>query len=104
MNTGAQMLMGSISLLIVSLLTGELNGWDITAVSARSLYGLSYLITARFTCRVRFLWLAVAKCADLARGNVCICQPDRGRLLGVWFGMNRWSRASGWRQQSLSGR
>jgi len=44
MNTGAQMLMGSISLFIVSLITGELNGWDVTAVSARSLYGLTYLI------------------------------------------------------------
>jgi len=44
MNTGAQMLMGSVSLLIASLLTGELNGWDITAVSSRSIYGLSYLI------------------------------------------------------------
>jgi drug/metabolite transporter (DMT)-like permease len=44
MNTGAQMLMGSISLLIVSLLTGELHGWDITAVSSRSIYGLTYLI------------------------------------------------------------
>jgi drug/metabolite transporter (DMT)-like permease len=44
MNTGAQMLMGSISLFIISLITGELNGWDVTAVSARSLYGLSYLI------------------------------------------------------------
>src|SRR3972149_3982164 len=28
MNTGAQMLMGSIGLFIVSLLSGELNGWD----------------------------------------------------------------------------
>ncbi len=44
MNTGAQMLTGSIGLFIVSLVTGELNGWDVTAVSARSLYGLSYLI------------------------------------------------------------
>ncbi len=44
MNTGSQMLMGSASLLIVSLLTGELNGWDITAVSSRSIYGLTYLI------------------------------------------------------------
>jgi len=44
MNTGAQMLMGSVSLFIVSLISGELHGWDITAVSARSLYGLSYLI------------------------------------------------------------
>jgi drug/metabolite transporter (DMT)-like permease len=44
MNTGAQMLMGSISLFIVSLVTGELNGWHVAAVSARSLFGLSYLI------------------------------------------------------------
>jgi len=44
MNTGAQMLMGSVSLFIVSLVSGELHGWDVTAVSARSLYGLSYLI------------------------------------------------------------
>ncbi len=44
MNTGAQMLMGSISLLIVSLFSGELPGWDVTAVSTRSMVGLSYLI------------------------------------------------------------
>jgi drug/metabolite transporter (DMT)-like permease len=44
MNTGAQMLMGSIGLFIVSLVTGELNSWDVTAVSTRSLFGLSYLI------------------------------------------------------------
>jgi drug/metabolite transporter (DMT)-like permease len=43
MNTGAQMLIGSMSLFIVSLISGELNGWDVTAVSARSLYGLTYL-------------------------------------------------------------
>jgi drug/metabolite transporter (DMT)-like permease len=44
MNTGAQMLTGSISLIIVSLFSGELHGWDVTAVSVRSIYGLSYLI------------------------------------------------------------
>jgi drug/metabolite transporter (DMT)-like permease len=44
MNTGAQMLMGSIGLFIISLISGELKGWDIQNVSARSLYGLSYLI------------------------------------------------------------
>lgn len=44
MNTGAQMLMGSAGLFIVSLVTGEWNGWDVTAVSSRSLLGLSYLI------------------------------------------------------------
>ena len=43
--TGAEMLMGSIGLFIISLLTGELNGWDPAGVSARSLGGLFYLIT-----------------------------------------------------------
>jgi drug/metabolite transporter (DMT)-like permease len=38
------MLMGSIGLFIVSLISGELHGWDVSAVSARSLYGLLYLI------------------------------------------------------------
>jgi drug/metabolite transporter (DMT)-like permease len=44
MTTGAQMLMGSISLFIVSGLSGELNGWSIAVVSTRSIYGLLYLI------------------------------------------------------------
>lgn len=43
--TGAEMLMGSISLMIISLLTGELNNWDPSGVSARSITGLVYLIT-----------------------------------------------------------
>lgn len=45
MTTGAEMLMGSIGLLIVSLLTGELNSWNPAEVSTRSLVGLVYLIT-----------------------------------------------------------
>jgi drug/metabolite transporter (DMT)-like permease len=45
MSTGAQMLMGSISLFIVSLMTGELNGFSFADVSARSWWGLLYLIT-----------------------------------------------------------
>ncbi|KXK11973.1 MAG: hypothetical protein UZ14_CFX002002553 [Chloroflexi bacterium OLB14] len=45
MTTGAEMLMGSISLLIVSLLTGELNNWNVAEVSTRSWLGLIYLIT-----------------------------------------------------------
>ncbi|MBI5961966.1 MAG: EamA family transporter [Chloroflexi bacterium] len=44
MSTGAQMLAGSVSLLIVSLLTGELAKWDPAGVSMRSIYGLLYLI------------------------------------------------------------
>lgn len=45
MTTGAEMLMGSIGLFVVSLLTGELNGWNPADVSTRSLIGLLYLIT-----------------------------------------------------------
>ncbi|MCE9646323.1 MAG: EamA family transporter [Chloroflexi bacterium] len=44
MNTGAQMLMGSLSLFIISLISGELHGWDVAAVSTRSIYGVIYLI------------------------------------------------------------
>ena len=43
--TGAEMLMGSVSLMIVSLLTGELNGWNPAEVSTCSIIGLVYLIT-----------------------------------------------------------
>src|SRR5690606_32603957 len=45
MTTGAEMLMGSIGLFVISLLTGELNGWNPAEVSTRSLIGLVYLIT-----------------------------------------------------------
>lgn len=44
MSTGAQMLVGSVSLFIVSLLTGELSKWDPSSVSMQSLLGLLYLI------------------------------------------------------------
>ncbi|MCB0119506.1 MAG: EamA family transporter [Anaerolineales bacterium] len=42
--TGAEMLMGSIGLMVVSLLTGELHGWDPSGISARSIGGVIYLI------------------------------------------------------------
>ncbi|GAB4570659.1 MAG: drug/metabolite exporter YedA [Anaerolineales bacterium] len=42
--TGAEMLMGSIGLFAVSLLTGELNGWDPAGISNRSILGVLYLI------------------------------------------------------------
>jgi len=45
MSTGMQMLAGSVSLLLVSLLTGELNGFSFAQVSANSWWGLFYLIT-----------------------------------------------------------
>lgn len=45
MSTGMQMLTGSVSLFIVSVLTGELSGFSFADVSARSWWGLIYLIT-----------------------------------------------------------
>src|SRR5215216_1138919 len=45
MSTGMQMLTGSVSLFIVSLLTGELSGFSLGQVSTSSWWGLIYLIT-----------------------------------------------------------
>ena len=45
LSTGMQMLMGSISLFIVSVVTGELNGFSLGEISMRSWWGLIYLIT-----------------------------------------------------------
>lgn len=45
MMTGAEMLMGSLSLFIVSVATGELKGFSFAQVSGSSWLGLAYLIT-----------------------------------------------------------
>ena len=45
MSTGMQMLAGAVSLFVVSLATGELNGFSFGDVSMRSWWGLLYLIT-----------------------------------------------------------
>ena len=45
MSTGMQMLVGALALFIVSLLTGELRGFNFAQISANSWWGLLYLIT-----------------------------------------------------------
>ncbi len=86
MNTGAQMLMGSISLLIVSLLTGELNGWDITAVSSRSIYGLLYLIFAGSLIGfASYGWLLQNAPISLV-ATYAYVNPIVAVLLGNWIG------------------
>lgn len=45
MSTGMQMLAGSVSLFVVSVLTGELGGFSFGEISTRSWWGLIYLIT-----------------------------------------------------------
>ena len=85
MNTGAQMLMGSISLFIVSLVTGELNGWDVTAVSARSLYGLSYLIlVGSLVGFASYGWLLQNAPISLV-STYAYVNPIVAVLLGTWL-------------------
>jgi drug/metabolite transporter (DMT)-like permease len=85
MNTGAQMLMGSMSLFIVSLISGEMNGWDVTAVSARSLYGLSYLIfVGSLVGFVSYGWLLQNAPISLV-STYAYVNPIVAVLLGVWF-------------------
>ena len=58
MSTGMQMLAGSVSLIIVSVVTGELRGFSFGDVSMRSWWGLIYLITfGSLVGFVSFGWL-----------------------------------------------
>lgn len=85
MNTGAQMLMGSISLFIISLISGELNGWDVSAVSTRSLYGLSYLIfVGSLVGFVSYGWLLQNAPISLV-STYAYVNPIVAVLLGTWF-------------------
>ena len=85
MNTGAQMLMGSISLFIVSLISGELHGWDVTAVSARSLYGLSYLIlVGSLVGFVSYGWLLQNAPISLV-STYAYVNPIVAVFLGTWL-------------------
>jgi len=85
MNTGAQMLMGSISLFIISFISGELNGWDVTAVSTRSLYGLSYLIlVGSLIGFASYGWLLQNAPISLV-STYAYVNPIVAVLLGTWF-------------------
>jgi drug/metabolite transporter (DMT)-like permease len=84
--TGAEMLMGSIGLFIVSLLTGELNGWDPTAVSTRSLVGLVYLITIGSIIGFgSYIWLLQNAPISLV-ATYAYVNPIVAVLLGYFFG------------------
>lgn len=85
MSTGAQMLMGSTGLIIISLLTGELHGWDPAAVSARSLYGLTYLITIGSIIGFgSYTWLLQNAPISLV-STYAYVNPIVAVLLGFWF-------------------
>jgi drug/metabolite transporter (DMT)-like permease len=86
MTTGAEMLMGSIGLFVVSLLTGELNGWNPAEVSVRSLYGLLYLITIGSIVGFgSYIWLLQNAPISLV-ATYAYVNPIVAVLLGYWFG------------------
>jgi len=86
MNTGAQMLMGSIGLFIVSVISGELNGWDVSAISSRSVYGLSYLIfVGSLIGFVSYGWLLQNAPISLV-ATYAYVNPIVAVLLGSWLG------------------
>jgi drug/metabolite transporter (DMT)-like permease len=85
MSTGAQMLMGSMSLFIVSVMSGELRGWDITAVSSRSLIGLLYLIlVGSLVGFVSYGWLLQNAPISLV-STYAYVNPIVAVFLGVWI-------------------
>ncbi len=85
MNTGAQMLMGGAALVIVSLVTGEVNGWDVSAVSSRSLYGLLYLIlVGSLIGFVSYGWLLHNAPISLV-STYAYVNPIVAVFLGTWF-------------------
>ena len=86
MTTGAQMLMGSIGLMIVSLLSRELNGWNVTEVSVRSIYGLAYLITVGSIVGFgSYIWLLQNAPISLV-STYAYVNPIVAILLGSWLG------------------
>ena len=86
MTTGAEMLTGSISLFIVALLSGELNGWSIAGISARSAYGLAYLITVGSLIGLgSYIWLLQNAPISLV-ATYAYVNPIVAVLLGNWLG------------------
>jgi drug/metabolite transporter (DMT)-like permease len=85
MNTGAQMLIGSVSLFIVSGLSGELQGWNIAEVSSRSIYGLLYLtLVGSLVGFASYGWLLQNAPISLV-STYAYVNPIVAVLLGVWL-------------------
>lgn len=86
MTTGAEMLTGSIGLIIVSLFSNELHGWQISEVSMRSIYGLIYLITIGSLVGFgSYTWLLQNAPISLV-ATYAYVNPIVAVLLGNWLG------------------
>ncbi len=85
--TGFQMLFGSAILLVAAVLTGELRGFDPSAISARSAAGLLYLIVfGSLLAFTTFVWLLrvapLPKVATYAYINPIVAIVLAGLVLG----------------------
>lgn len=85
MSTGGQMLMGSIGLFLVSVISGELSGWDPVLVSAKSAWGLTYLIfIGSLVGFVSYGWLLQNAPISLV-ATYAYVNPIVAVLLGNWL-------------------
>jgi drug/metabolite transporter (DMT)-like permease len=85
MSTGGQMVMGSLGLFAVSLLTGELSGWEPSSVSMQSLGGLVYLIfVGSLIGFVSYGWLLQNAPISLV-ATYAYVNPIVAILLGAWL-------------------
>lgn len=86
MTTGAEMLMGSIGLFVVSVLTGELNGWSFSQVSTSSWLGLIYLISMGSIVGFgSYIWLLQNAPISLV-ATYAYVNPIVAVILGYFFG------------------
>ncbi len=85
MSTGAQMLMGSIGLFVVSVAGGELTRWDPSGVTAKSALGVVYLIlVGSLIGFVSYGWLLQNAPISLV-ATYAYVNPIVAVLLGNWL-------------------
>ncbi|MFZ5856204.1 MAG: EamA family transporter [Chloroflexota bacterium] len=85
MSTGGQMLMGSIGLFLVSVGSGELGGWEVSLVTAKSAWGLIYLIfIGSLVGFVSYGWLLQNAPISLV-ATYAYVNPIVAVLLGNWL-------------------
>jgi drug/metabolite transporter (DMT)-like permease len=85
MSMGGQMLAGSLGLFLVSLLSGELAGWNPLNVAPKSVLGLAYLILiGSLIGFVSYGWLLQNAPISLV-ATYAYVNPIVAVLLGNWF-------------------
>ena len=86
MTTGAQMIMGSMGLFIVSLATNEFHGWNFAEVSTKSWLGLTYLtFVGSLVGFVSYGWL-LRNAPISVVSTYAYVNPIVAILLGNWLG------------------